>query len=315
MLPYIKSGWSSPAARLKDAGEEVEAEPEPESEPSGEIGIPRRSRTTTVQSVLGKSEPVRGYDMLGQSPSLEALPARVPSPSRDISATILADRAAVSSPCPAGWASGQRQLSPYLAKASTTPSSPAASIQSTEGSTFVARDSGSTRGSMLTGLSELTDFSASQSNTRPSTGSSRFDVESEPGVPPRRPTWHQYTEAMLSSGNIERAAIGGRDGAVWAASNTGKSDFRVQSVELVAIAKGLFEPAVLKRRGMSIAGRIFDVIGADARHIVGKSGERGVVVASSRTAVVIGVHNKHMSHTECKQRVLQVAAHLAAFSL
>jgi hypothetical protein len=77
---------------------------------------------------------------------------------------------------------------------------------------------------------------------------------------------------MVASGHMERAAIAGRDGAVWARSSGTKAAFRLTSQEVVAISRGFDEPAALRRRGLSIGGRAFDVVSISRREVVSRSG-------------------------------------------
>ncbi|TPX54254.1 hypothetical protein PhCBS80983_g05986 [Powellomyces hirtus] len=80
-------------------------------------------------------------------------------------------------------------------------------------------------------------------------------------------SWQQYVDSnLLGTGKVQKAAIHGLDGSLWATS----AGFSVGPAEAAAIVKGFTDPSGLRASGIFIVGEKYMTLRADDRAIYGK---------------------------------------------
>lgn len=97
-------------------------------------------------------------------------------------------------------------------------------------------------------------------------------------------SWQAYTDNLVSTGKIDKAALYSRTGdSLWAQS----SNFQLDPKEITDIAKGYDDPSDLQARGLHVQGQKYFLLRADDRSIYGKQDAEGVVAVRTKQAILI----------------------------
>lgn len=91
---------------------------------------------------------------------------------------------------------------------------------------------------------------------------------------------------MTSSGHVDRAAICGLDGNLWAASD----QFQPTVDEVKTLIAGLGNKEVLSAGGLRVGGEKFFYLQSDDSQAQGKKGQAGVSVAKSKQCILIATY-------------------------
>ncbi|KAI8907027.1 profilin [Powellomyces hirtus] len=120
-------------------------------------------------------------------------------------------------------------------------------------------------------------------------------------------SWQQYVDSnLLGTGKVQKAAIHGLDGSLWATS----AGFSVGPAEAAAIVKGFTDPSGLRASGIFIVGEKYMTLRADDRAIYGKKGQNGVCIAKTKQAIIIGVYEAPVQAGETNKVVEGLADYL-----
>jgi len=98
-------------------------------------------------------------------------------------------------------------------------------------------------------------------------------------------SWQTYVDDQLVGAGMEKAALIGHDGSVWATS----AGFNV--TEGKQISELFNNPPNAFSAGISAGGVKYLGIKADSNSIYGKKGTGGIVMVKTGQAIVIGVYN------------------------
>lgn len=97
-------------------------------------------------------------------------------------------------------------------------------------------------------------------------------------------SWQAYTDNLVSTGKIDKAALYSRAGdSLWAQS----SNFQLDGREITEIARGYDDPSNLQSHGLHVQGQKYFLLRADDRSIYGKHEAEGVVAVRTKQAILI----------------------------
>lgn len=97
-------------------------------------------------------------------------------------------------------------------------------------------------------------------------------------------SWQAYTDNLVSTGKIDKAALYSRAGdSLWAQS----SNFQLDGREISEIARGYDDPSNLQSHGLHVQGQKYFLLRADDRSIYGKHEAEGVVAVRTKQAILI----------------------------
>ncbi|KZT38274.1 Profilin/allergen [Sistotremastrum suecicum HHB10207 ss-3] len=124
-------------------------------------------------------------------------------------------------------------------------------------------------------------------------------------------SWQAYVDTnLLGSGKVNRAAILGQKGGVWAAS----SSYTLSAQEQAAAVKLFADPAQAQANGVRLGGQKFFVINANERSVYGKKGGSGCVLVKTKQAVLVAEYDPPTQQTECTTIVEGLADYLIGVS-
>ena len=102
-------------------------------------------------------------------------------------------------------------------------------------------------------------------------------------------SWQSYVDtSLVGSGHIQKAAIVGLDGSVWAHSG----GFNVAASEATGVVGNFNNPGAAQAGGVTVGGVRYLTLKADARSIYGKKGAGGVVTVKTNQCVLVGVYGE-----------------------
>jgi profilin len=117
-------------------------------------------------------------------------------------------------------------------------------------------------------------------------------------------SWNDYVTNLCATGSVEKAAIVGFNGSVWAATG----GWNIQTAEITALASGWPN---FSATGVKIAGTKFMFIRGDDTVVVAKDKATGICIGKTKQAFVIGFHNDKMQVGNCNKEVLKIVDYLA----
>ncbi|EJT99496.1 profilin [Dacryopinax primogenitus] len=101
-------------------------------------------------------------------------------------------------------------------------------------------------------------------------------------------SWQEYVDVqLLSTGNIQRAAIIGQAGGVWASS----AGYTLSPQEQQAVLRVFTDPSAAQASGVRLAGKKFFAVQVDDQHLYGKQGAGGCTIVKTTQAVIIGEYD------------------------
>ncbi|GMK58720.1 hypothetical protein CspeluHIS016_0601620 [Cutaneotrichosporon spelunceum] len=99
-------------------------------------------------------------------------------------------------------------------------------------------------------------------------------------------SWQSYVDdQLISTGKICKAAIIGKAGGVWAASE----GYELSQAEQNFITHTAFsDPQTVRAGGITLAGFKFMTIQASEDEVIGRKGDRGVFIIPTEQAILVG---------------------------
>ncbi|CCE63267.1 hypothetical protein TPHA_0E01740 [Tetrapisispora phaffii CBS 4417] len=120
-------------------------------------------------------------------------------------------------------------------------------------------------------------------------------------------SWQAYTDNLLATGKVDKAALYSRAGdAAWAASG----GLSLTAQEATEIAKGFDDPSGLQTTGLHIQGQKFMLLRADDRSIYGRHDAEGVVCVRTKQTIIIAHYPPTVQAGEATKIVEQLADYL-----
>lgn len=120
-------------------------------------------------------------------------------------------------------------------------------------------------------------------------------------------SWNAYTESLVSTGKIDKAAIYSAAGdSLWA--ETG--GFQIAQQEISSIAGGYADPAQLQAHGLHVLGKKYFLLRADDRSIYAKLDDQGVVAVKTKQAIVVAHYPSGVQAQEATAVVEKLADYL-----
>ncbi|KAK0466815.1 profilin [Desarmillaria tabescens] len=97
-------------------------------------------------------------------------------------------------------------------------------------------------------------------------------------------SWQAYVDTnLVGSGRIQKAAIIGQQGGIWAAS----PGYNLSTEEQNAIIKGYTNLTSVQASGIRVAGQKFFTLQANERSIYGKKAADGIVIVKTKQAILV----------------------------
>ncbi|XP_071517640.1 profilin-like [Panulirus ornatus] len=119
-------------------------------------------------------------------------------------------------------------------------------------------------------------------------------------------SWNTYVENLEKTGFVQKAAVCGQDGSVWAVS----AGWDVTPAEVKKLSSSFNDKEALSQSGMHIGNEKFFYLGGEENELKGKKGQAGIHVAKSKTAIIIGYYEQPIQHCQCAKEVYNVAMYL-----
>lgn len=111
---------------------------------------------------------------------------------------------------------------------------------------------------------------------------------------------------LVGTGCCSSAVIIGHDGSVWAKSQ----QVEVSIDNARTLVRGFSDPASITAAGITLHGRMYIVVRADERTVIGSSGRVGFVAVKTGQCVLIGFWNETIKGAVCSVRVESLADYL-----
>ncbi|WVQ82821.1 hypothetical protein IAT38_004953 [Cryptococcus sp. DSM 104549] len=121
-------------------------------------------------------------------------------------------------------------------------------------------------------------------------------------------SWQAYVDdQLLATGKVNKAAILGKQGGVWAAS----SGYNLSQAEQDAVVKTSFsQPDTVRANGITLSGFKFMCIQANEDEVIGRKGERGVFIIPTTQAILVAEYDAPTSAPEASVVVSKLADYL-----
>ncbi|CAL4058645.1 unnamed protein product [Meganyctiphanes norvegica] len=120
-------------------------------------------------------------------------------------------------------------------------------------------------------------------------------------------SWDSYiSDQLLASGNVQKGAICGLDGSVWAVSDS----WGIQAAEAQKLANAFKDPSVLHMGGIVVAGEKFMFLGGTDEVLRGKKQANGIHIVKTNTAMIIGYYADPIKHPQCATTVENLGDYL-----
>lgn len=120
-------------------------------------------------------------------------------------------------------------------------------------------------------------------------------------------SWNAYTDSLISTGKIDKAAIYSAAGdSLWAESG----GFQIAQQEISSIAGGYTDPSQLQAHGLHVEGKKYFLLKADDRSVYGKQDDQGIVAVKTKQAIVIAHYPSGVQAQEATAVVEKLADYL-----
>lgn len=120
-------------------------------------------------------------------------------------------------------------------------------------------------------------------------------------------SWNAYTDSLISTGKIDKAAIYSAAGdSLWAESG----GFQIAQQEITNVAQGYADPSNLQAHGLHIEGKKYFLLKADERSIYGKQEDHGVIAVKTKQAVLVAHYPSGVQAQEATAVVEKLADYL-----
>ncbi|KAL0952335.1 hypothetical protein HGRIS_006615 [Hohenbuehelia grisea] len=120
-------------------------------------------------------------------------------------------------------------------------------------------------------------------------------------------SWQAYVDNnLVGSGKVQKAAIIGLQGGVWAAS----PGYNISAAEQTAIINGYSNPGSLQASGFRLADQKFFTLQANERSIYGKKQADGAVIVKTKQAILVAEYASPIQAAETTPVVEGLADYL-----
>lgn len=120
-------------------------------------------------------------------------------------------------------------------------------------------------------------------------------------------SWNAYTDNLVATGKIDKAAIYSAAGdSLWAQSGS----FSITAQEITAVATGYSDPSQLQAHGLHVEGKKYFLLRADDRSIYGKQDDTGIVAVKTKQAILIAHYPSGVQAPEATTVVEKLADYL-----
>ncbi|EIW55824.1 profilin [Trametes versicolor FP-101664 SS1] len=120
-------------------------------------------------------------------------------------------------------------------------------------------------------------------------------------------SWQAYVDTnLIGTGKIQKAAIIGLAGGVWASS----PGYTLSAEEQKAIVTGFENPSSLQSSGVRLAGQKFFTLQANERSIYGKKAADGCIIVKTKQAVLVAEYTAPNQAPEATPVVENLADYL-----
>ncbi|KAK6202413.1 actin-binding protein [Scheffersomyces amazonensis] len=120
-------------------------------------------------------------------------------------------------------------------------------------------------------------------------------------------SWQAYTDNLVATGKLDKAALYSRAGdSLWAQS----SGFQLQANEISEIARGFDDPSNLQAHGLHVQSQKYFLLRADDRSIYGKHEGEGIIAVRSKQAILIAHYPAGIQAGEATTIVEKLADYL-----
>ncbi|GAV55112.1 hypothetical protein ZYGR_0AS04350 [Zygosaccharomyces rouxii] len=120
-------------------------------------------------------------------------------------------------------------------------------------------------------------------------------------------SWQAYTENLLGTGKVDKAAIYSRAGdSLWASSG----GLSLAPPEIGKIAAGFDEPSGLQSTGLHVQGQKFMLLRADDRSIYARHDAEGMCCVRTKQTIILAHYPPSVQAGEATKIVEQLADYL-----
>ncbi|SCU93312.1 LAMI_0E13916g1_1 [Lachancea mirantina] len=120
-------------------------------------------------------------------------------------------------------------------------------------------------------------------------------------------SWQAYTDNLLATGKLDKAAIYSRAGdSLWAASG----GLNLGAQEIGKIAPGFDNPAELQSTGLYLQSQKYMLIKADDRSLYGRHEAEGAVIVRTKQTILVAHYPAGVQAGEATKIVEQLADYL-----
>ncbi|XP_049850871.1 profilin-2-like [Schistocerca gregaria] len=116
-------------------------------------------------------------------------------------------------------------------------------------------------------------------------------------------SWTDYIKNLTNTGHVDKAAIVGPNGSIWAASN----GWNITSSEITNIVCNWPN---FSSSGIKLAGTKFMFIRGDDHVVLGRDKATGICIGKTKQAFVIGFHNDKQYIGNCNKEVQKIVDYL-----
>ena len=116
-------------------------------------------------------------------------------------------------------------------------------------------------------------------------------------------SWNDYITNLCATGHVDKAAIVGPNGSVWAAS----AGLKIDAKEIAAIASGWPN---FSASGVKILGEKYMFLRGDDSCVLIKKGATGAAIGKTKSAFVVGFHNDKQQIGNCNKEVMKIVDYL-----
>lgn len=119
-------------------------------------------------------------------------------------------------------------------------------------------------------------------------------------------SWQAYTDNLIASGKVDKAALYSRAGdSIWANSN----GYILEASEISGIAQGFDDPSALQASGLHACGVKYFLLKNDERSLYGRHENEGIVCVRTQQAILIA----HYPPTSVAGDVAKIVEKLADY--
>lgn len=120
-------------------------------------------------------------------------------------------------------------------------------------------------------------------------------------------SWNAYSDSLVSTGKIDKAAIYSAAGdSLWAQSG----GFQIAQLEITAIAQSYADPLQLQAHGLHLEGQKYFLLRADERSVYAKQDDTGIVAVKTKQAIVVAHYPPGIQAPEATSVVEKLADYL-----